>query len=245
MRASQTPTQSSYYSQSQGRGGSKGAKRGKFTPKARIQRYPTMAKMGAQAFPKQLSSTLTYAEQVGIQFLGTGIGFYVFSCNGLYDPNITGTGHQPLYFDQMMSIYNHYHVISSSITIQCAASTSSAPTTTDPRIHTQMLYIDDDTTAASTLSSVLERPGVKWNTVNTDGGLTPKLSSGWNAVKTFGAGARENTELTGTVAANPVEQSFWNIIVDGGTPRLTDYVNYNVVIKYNVIFDELKTIAQS
>ena len=36
---------------------------------------------------------------------------YVFSANGLYDPNITGIGHQPRGFDQLMALYDHYVVI--------------------------------------------------------------------------------------------------------------------------------------
>ena len=33
-------------------------------------------------------------------------------------PNHTGVGHQPLYFDQLMTIYNHYIVIGAKITVK-------------------------------------------------------------------------------------------------------------------------------
>lgn len=36
---------------------------------------------------------------------------HVFSCNGLYDPDITGVGNQPVGFDQMTPIFDHYTVI--------------------------------------------------------------------------------------------------------------------------------------
>lgn len=37
---------------------------------------------------------------------------YVFNLNSLFDPNRTGTGHQPYGFDQLSAIYNRYRVIS-------------------------------------------------------------------------------------------------------------------------------------
>lgn len=36
---------------------------------------------------------------------------YSWTCNGMYDPNITGTGAQPRGFDQIMPFYDHYVVI--------------------------------------------------------------------------------------------------------------------------------------
>ncbi len=35
---------------------------------------------------------------------------YSFRLNSLYDPNYTGTGHQPYQFDQLTTIYNNYRV---------------------------------------------------------------------------------------------------------------------------------------
>jgi hypothetical protein len=35
----------------------------------------------------------------------------VFRVNGLYDPDQTGTGAQPVYFDQWMALYNRYRVL--------------------------------------------------------------------------------------------------------------------------------------
>jgi len=48
----------------------------------------------------------------------------VFRANSLYDPDLTGTGHQPNGFDTLMQAYDHFTVLASKIrvrTIQAAS----------------------------------------------------------------------------------------------------------------------------
>lgn len=47
-----------------------------------------------------------------ISFVPTAgtLGLQVNSCNGLFDPDVSGSGHQPRGFDQIMALYNHYVV---------------------------------------------------------------------------------------------------------------------------------------
>ncbi len=49
------------------------------------------------------SVTFTVATTVGAQ--------HVFKANGMFDPDTTGTGHQPYGFDQMLNIYQRYCVL--------------------------------------------------------------------------------------------------------------------------------------
>jgi len=66
----------------------------------------------------QHRSHLLYSETVPISATGAGVvGYYAFSANGLYDPNITGTGHQPMGFDQLMLLYEHYTVTRAKVTV--------------------------------------------------------------------------------------------------------------------------------
>ena len=43
---------------------------------------------------------------------------YAFRLNSLFDPNITATGHQPRYFDQLTNIYQLYRVYKCSFEVQ-------------------------------------------------------------------------------------------------------------------------------
>lgn len=54
----------------------------------------------------------------------SSLGVHVFTANGLYDVNITGVGHQPAGYDQIMAIYNEYIVLGSTIRVSFANSDS-------------------------------------------------------------------------------------------------------------------------
>lgn len=62
--------------------------------------------------------TMRYSEQFTIDASALDVpGSYIFSANGLHDPNITGTGHQPRGYDQLMAMYRHYEVLEAMIEI--------------------------------------------------------------------------------------------------------------------------------
>lgn len=82
-------------------------------------RYRALANPMSAKVMQQLRCEVTYCEY-GVS-LDPGIGTaasYVFAANGLYDPNITGVGHQPMGFDQLMGLYNQYIVIGGIITVR-------------------------------------------------------------------------------------------------------------------------------
>ena len=64
-----------------------------------------------------LSATLIYSSEFG---LNPGIGSaatYIFAASGLFDVDITGVGHQPTNFDQLMAMYEWYCVTDCSYKI--------------------------------------------------------------------------------------------------------------------------------
>lgn len=80
----------------------------------------------ATTFKASIGKSLTFPQQKVVRmrycdvFKGKSVtGLIVpnvYAANGLYDPDITGTGHQPYGFDQWQTFYNFFMVIGSKIT---------------------------------------------------------------------------------------------------------------------------------
>lgn len=68
--------------------------------------------------PDRYKCKLKYSEQV--QLTGTAGSWYNFRGNGLFDPNESGTGTQPLGFDELNNFYDQHLVTSAVIKIEAA-----------------------------------------------------------------------------------------------------------------------------
>lgn len=214
------------------------AKRVKFTPSAPVKSKakPTLVRAGKQPFAPQRSATLVYNDLIPVTLSGTGTGQRVFSCNGLFDPDVTGTGHQPLYFDQMMTLYNHYVVTASRIKVRAST-----------RTFGPILFVlgqNDDTTFEKSAITLSEQHASSAVLTNPLAGNNAFLSNKWSAQKTFGINPQSNPLMNGTASANPNEGTFWIFqIQDQGVSQ--DVVDLFVQIEYDVLFYELKDIIGS
>ena len=212
----------------------KGAKRTKYAPKPKSRsKYPPIVSFKKQPFPAQLWATLRYKATIAVTLSG-GIYTHLFRCNGLYDPDHTGTGHQPLYFDQLMGIYNHYTVAAS--TVRASFTSASSP------IGTFSIYIDDDTSASGDNGG--ERPGGVSVMSNNEASV-PTLWKKWSAKDTFGPMWRGQDDLVGTSSTDPTELSFFVIGWQSAGYTGGETCALDVLIEYTAVFDELKTVAQS
>lgn len=72
----------------------------------------------------RLRTKLNYATQITPAAIP--VYEYLFNLNSLFDPDRTGTGHQPLGFDQLKTLYNRYRVYKVDYEIHWVT------TTTDP-----------------------------------------------------------------------------------------------------------------
>jgi len=218
--------------------------RGSDAKRQRIQRpirRSNLVNFAGKGLPLQLQATQKYAEYISLNISGGGKGVYLFSCNGMYDPNVTGTGHQPHYFDQYSALYNHYRVTRSKIKVTLYDHTlsSTGPTT---RGLAMCIFIDDDATPSLTNQyDEYEREGnvstVALANVQTAG----VLRKAWNAKRAFGVKANGDA-MEGTSAAQPVEQQFFVISVQA---EPTDIVTILVELEYNATWTEQKSVGAS
>lgn len=187
-------------------------------------------------FPNQTTTSLRYAQQGSITSTIGGIGNAVFSCNSLFDPDRTGVGHQPLYYDQLTPIYNHYTVVSSRIWIEFHN-----PSTTATGL--VGVVVDDDATGSASLSTRQEQNSAKSGFIAPLAGHSYRtFEAEWDSLSVLGIDPFTDGSNKTATGSNPTEESFFHLFFAtinpaGGTEALI----YNVVIEYNCIFSELIT----
>lgn len=164
---------------------------------------------------------------------------HLFAASGLYDPDITGTGHQPLGYDQWMGtsastgFYNHYLVVSSEIKLTFYSQDNG-----------QMgqlacfVGLSDDTVAPLTYQQVAENPSYKMGYLgNQQGGHDILvMKHRYNAARQFGmtrASLYADTSLQGAYNSNPSENCYFAVIISG----LNGAVNPTVVcVAVEIVF---------
>lgn len=105
-------------------------KKGKGKGKRRYNRKKkynkaTFTRMKSPGFSDSMFVRLKYSEDIHINDGVSASKLYTYRGNSLFDPNLTGVGHQPMYFDQYALIYEKYRVMGAKISIRAINGTSS------------------------------------------------------------------------------------------------------------------------
>lgn len=77
----------------------------------------TSAQLPGIGMPDRLKCKLKYAQQLTITGTPT-TSAQVFRLNSLYDPDVTGAGHQPQQFDQLLTLYTEWVVTGCQVNIK-------------------------------------------------------------------------------------------------------------------------------
>lgn len=82
----------------------------------KVGRYIGARSFGRQiGFPERLRCRLKYTDWV--QFIGAGPEWQIYRGNSIYDPDYTGVGSQPLFYDQLITVYNRYRIFGCKLVV--------------------------------------------------------------------------------------------------------------------------------
>jgi len=119
-------------------------------------------------FPSSVVRRLRYSDSITLNSASGVVSSYVLRANDLFDPDFTGTGHQPMGFDQLMLVYNHFCVIkarlicvfrsilSNTATVAIRYDGASAPITVPNRIIELGGCVIDDVSFLATTNEAKE-----------------------------------------------------------------------------------------
>lgn len=197
-------------------------------------RVVTIPKQIRGGMPSKLRTKLFYGDRLALS--GT-LPEHVFNGAGLYDPDVTGVGHQPRGFDQIMALYDHYLVTGSKIEVWFHNGS-----TTGGLECLCFILPDDDVNAASASTDVLENNQAKFGLIGLQntGALKTKITH--ETTSKAQLTTLDYSLNRGTITASPSESWFWHIgAIGNGTMSIVAYVR----IEYMCEFSEPKMPGQS
>lgn len=138
-----------------------------------------------------------------------GTAVVVFRANSLFDPEAGLGGHQPRGFDQLMTLYDHYTVISASIRADFHNSDTSQGQVVG-------IATRDDLTTSLNMNDYLEGSQCRYGIVSdaTAGQNLKSISQTVNPAYFLGRShPLSDPDMKGTILADPIEQVFFHVFV--------------------------------
>lgn len=198
--------------------------------------------------PSKKIARLRYVQTISLNPGAGGIAVHQFRANSLYDPDLTGVGHQPFGFDQLALQYDHYVVLGSKIKAQYL------PTGTSAGQPGQMaLTLDDNATFGySSMDELCEGnqalgfAKMAGYPIGTDRPIT--LVGKYSAKKFHGVKDMSDNigRLGAAVGTNPTEDAYFNVCL-GSVAASTDPDAYyiQVTLDYIALFTEPTKLVHS
>jgi len=184
---------------------------------------------------KQQLVNFRYQDVRSIQPAALATAVHIFSANGAYDPDISGGGHQPRGFDQLMQLYDHFVVIATKITIDfIARAGETVPVICGVAVR--------DFTTTDDYNGYIEGGNVKYSYTGQFNGVKTRIEYKLNPNRFLGRSKpMADPNLKGSTSGNPTEQCFFHVFLYAPF-ILQDPGAYaaNVVIEYTAILIEPK-----
>lgn len=163
---------------------------------------------------------------------------YQFRLNSLYDPNLTGSGHQCMYYDQLANIYNRYRVTGVKYRI----------TFTNVNTPCRVGVVPTNNDIPSDMDDLTVMPYNRHSIINamTSGGKSSATLSGYVSLKKLLGESLADDRDQAITNASPVNVVPLNIMTEALDKSTTiTTLNYIVELTYYATFFDLIPVVGS
>lgn len=179
----------------------------------------------------------------GLSITGTtgAIGNYFFRANDAFDPNQTGTGHQPMGFDQMMLLFEQFFVLRSHIRVRFL-NTGSNPGIVGVALTPDTTSIVPESTQEQGLQRTrfVEKNGVQ--------GDCQTITLTCDCPTYFGVRRQPylaSSLYQGTAGNVPTELCYFKLFTYSLDAVSTIAVSFDVALTYDIYFQEPRQLGES
>jgi len=209
-------------------------------------------------FPQRLFKTFTYSgENIKLYQTTTDLPVsYLFRGNSMYDPDSTGIGSQPRWYDTYLGAnglsapYNSCTVLASKIIVSIWQDPTLSGTSGSVAGVVSVLPYPGTSTPPNSLKEVQERAFVRYKNVGNANAHAPLTLKHYCKTKALyqGVNPLTNTDFMHSYNANPTKQWYWNIqavniITGAGVNLFSCYVTCR--IKYYCMLSAINDVADS
>lgn len=208
---------------------------------ARSSRYVTKT----VGFPQKMYVKLVYTERYDAHTNSAVYDKVVFRGNGCYDPNQSGVGHQPMYWDTYTTIYSSYRVLASSIKVNAVNHSGGSALQ-------YCIYPSIAIDTVTDISEAREQPYARTSALIGVGAVSPD-GNGYGTKhymktrRTFGITKAQfgSSNWASAINTNPSSQWYWNILAQALNSSAATPWSANIKIIYYVEFFDRPTASQS
>lgn len=234
-------------------GSSQGGRRRARGP-LRIFRRPKSVRTlnwGKGPFPENLWTVVTYSDKFQLTCTAGALQSYTFRLNSLFDPNLTGTGSQPRYFDTLCggndtsAPYRAYVVKAAKMKL---LAWPTSPDSTGVTSAIGLTICPSATTGPTTVEELMMRSDTNYRTVSYYGGSRAITSVYRSADIADVLGVKDIEDANGTEAlfnANPTNQAYGIVSVAPLNGSTAAVIQCNVEISFYVKFYSLNDVTDS
>lgn len=171
-------------------------------------------------FPPSMKNKLKYSQQINWgPMTAFTYGTNIFNANGLYDPDATGVGGQPRFYDQLTQLYSRWKVLATKVDMRIQQITTVEPCIAGVLFTTNTSF---PFTTYNDLREYKQRPGssslLKYKHIQNVAGVSSKgAGSGttislyvptWKSGKTTARAVMDLEEWAGIQLANPFNKIY-------------------------------------
>lgn len=198
-------------------------------------------RMPGKGLADMLYVKLSYVDRIDIATMVNAYTPYVFRGNSLFDPDVTGTGHQPLYFDQYSALYSKYRVLGSSLQLDVVNNSGVSALFYAAEANTDVSTI----TAISTLYEQSRAAAPKL--VPIAARITSRMKRYMSTRKVCGLTKTQvyDDTFAAGVTGSPSNVWYWNILFESVDGTTVINGHFMVKIDYYVQFFDRTLIGQS
>ncbi len=184
-------------------GKKKAIRKKKFLPKRRRRSKQWVLRMPV-VMPDTVLVPMRYRESVLFTNI-SGLGTYVYSMNNIFDPNITGTGHQPLGHDQWATFFSKYEVLASRIKIKILPP--------DLNIVRFTVFPSETVTPLGNSTASSEQPYSKTTSITDSVVSKSNFITNYMSVRKLEGRSTASINFTAPFGSAPTSQRYWQLML--------------------------------